>query len=356
MKILHMPQKGTLSMVQDFWRNTMLALPCLSALAAPARAEDVASFYRGKTVTIVLGVDPGGTYDNSARRVARSLGKYIPGNPNVVIQYMAGVNAVPAANYVYNIAPHDGSAIWGGTRLAPFEPLFGNANARFDVAKVRWLGSTASEVGVVIAWHTAPVQTTDDLFTKELIAGATIPSGDTYLYPNALNKLLGTKFRMVSGYPSQEPIGIAMEKGEVQGSGNWSWSGIPVFHANWLSEQKIHVLMQLGLQKHPDLPDVPLVMDYARTEEQRQILSILMGMKQFGYPFFAPPGVPAERADALEKAFSDLFHDPEFLAEAKRQNRGSGMATGAEMSQVVAAAYALPQDVIMRARDIIAVK
>jgi hypothetical protein len=325
------------------------------ACAAPAKAQSVADFYRGKTLTIVLGVDPGGTYDASARMVARSLGKHIPGEPNVVIQYMTGVNAVPAANYVYNIAPHDGSVIWGGTRLAPFEPLFGNANARFDVTKVRWLGSTASETGVVIAWKDAPVQTTDDLFDKELIVGATIPSGDTYLYPNALNKLLGTKFKMVSGYSSQEPIGIAMEKGEVQGSGNWSWSGIPVFHADWLSEKKIHVLMQLGLVKHPDLPDTPLVMDYAKTPEQTQILSVLMGMKQFGYPFFSPPGVPDDRASAIDKAFGELFHDPEFLAEAKRQNRSAGMATGAEMTKVIADAYALPADVVTRARETISV-
>ncbi len=331
----------------------LAGLATIFAAAFPARAQSVADFYRGKTLTIVLGLDPGGTYDASARMVARSIGKYIPGNPNVVIQYMSGVNAVPAANYVYNIAPHDGSTIWGGARLAPFEPLFGNANARFDAAKVRWLGSTASETGVVIAWRDAPVQTTDDLFTKELIVGATIPGGDTYLYPNALNKLLGTKFKMVSGYSSQEPIGLAMEKGEVQGSGNWSWSGIPVFHADWLADKKIHVLMQLGLRKHPDLPDTPLVMDYAKTPEQTQILSVLMGMKQFGYPFFSPPGVPEDRAAAIEKAFGDLFHDADFLAEAKRQNRSAGMATGAEMTKVVAAAYALPDDVVAKARDVI---
>jgi tripartite-type tricarboxylate transporter receptor subunit TctC len=337
-------------------RAIFAGLLSFMASAAPSCAQSVADFYKGKTLTIVLGVDPGGTYDNSARLVSRFMGKYIPGNPNIVIQYMTGVNAVPAANYVYNIAPHDGTAIWAGTRLAPFEPLFGNPNARFDVSKLRWMGSTASEVGVVIAWHTAPVQTTADLFEKELIVGATIPSGDTYLYPNALNKLLGTKFKMVSGYSSQEPIGIAMEKGEVQGSGNWSWSGIPAFHPDWLSEKKIRVLMQLGLRKHPDLPDVPLVMDYARTDEQKQILSILMGMKQFGYPFFVPPGVPAERADALVKAFADTLHDPEFLAEAKKQKRDAGMATGEEMTKVVNAAYALPPALIQKARDVVAVQ
>ena len=334
------------------FRRLPIALGFIAALAAPAQAQSVEDFYRGKTVSIILGIQPGGGYDLNARLVARHLTNHIPGNPNIVVQYMGGANSVPAANHVYNVSPKDGTVIWAGARLAPYEPLLGNANAKFDVTNLRWLGSTASDHGVVIAWHTAPHQTAADLFQRELLTGATQVTGDTYLYPNALNKLLGTKFKMVSGYPSQAPIALAMERGEVEGSGNWSWSSLEVSYQHWLKEKKIRVLMQLGLDRHPDLPDVPLVMDYAKTQEQRDILAILMGMKKFGYPFFIPPGVPKDRADALDLAFQKMLKDPAYLAEAKQQNRDKGMATGAEMTEVIARAYALPPEVIQRAREI----
>ncbi len=297
-------------------------------------AQDVASFYHGKTLDIVLPDYPGGSYDNNARMVANTIGKYIPGNPNVILQYVGTANSIPAANYVYNVAPKDGSVIWAGTRLAPFEPLFGDTNARYDVTKVRWLGSTASEVGVVIVWHTAPQQTAEDLFRIPLTAGITVPGGDTWPYCRMLShQLIQTKFNLVTGYPSQAPIAVAMENGEVQGSGNWTWADIPASHPDWLSEKKIRVLMQLGLEKDADLPNVPLVMDFAKTDAQREILSVLMGMKQIRhYPFFIPPGVPKDRADALDQAFQKTLKDPEFLAQAKLQHRDSGMATGVEMA------------------------
>ncbi|HWG05018.1 MAG TPA: hypothetical protein VG271_08380 [Beijerinckiaceae bacterium] len=336
-----------------FVARSLFVLYSLTAVSTRLMAQDVASFYHGKTLDIVLPDYPGGSYDNNARMVANAIGKYIPGNPNVILQYVGTANSIPAANYVYNVAPKDGTVIWAGTRLAPFEPLFGDTNARYDVTKVRWLGSTASEVGVVIVWHTAPQQTAEDLFRIPLTAGATVPGGDTYLYPNALNQLIQTKFNLVTGYPSQAPIAVAMENGEVQGSGNWTWADIPASHPDWLSEKKIRVLMQLGLEKDRDLPNVPLVMDFAKTDDQREILSVLMGMKKFGYPFFIPPGVPKDRADALDQAFQKTLKDPEFLAQAKLQHRDSGMATGVEMAPAIAKAYAMSPDLISRLREIV---
>ncbi len=326
---------------------------CLAAGLAPAQAQSVADFYRERTINIVVGSPAGSTYDLSARLIARGLTRHLPGNPRVVVQYMTGANSIIAANHVANIAPKDGTTIAAVARLTPFESLFGNVNARFDAVRVRWLGSTASENGVVVVWHTAPHRTADDLFTKELIIGATVPGGDTFLYPTALNHLLGAKFKLVPGYASPEPIALAMESGEVQGSGSWSWSNIPFAHPRWLTENKIRVLLQLGLEKHPDIPEVPLVMDYARTDEQREILNILMGMRKFSYPFFIAPDVPRDRADALARAFNASLGDADFLADAKAQNRFVGMATGEEITKAYLRAYNLPAGTIDRAREVV---
>ncbi len=331
----------------------VLAAPFAQAQTSP---QSVADFYRGKTINIVVGTDAGGTYDQSARMMARGLQRRIPGNPNVTVQNMGGANGIPAFNHVYNVAPRDGTSIGAATRLSPYEPLMGNANARYDVSKLRWLGSTASEVGVSMAWHTAPHKRAEDIFTRELVVGATVPGGDTYVYPYALNRLLGAKYKIITGYPAQDPIGLAMERGEVQGSGSWSWSNIPHSHADWLKEKKIAILFQLGLEKHPDLPDVPLPTEFAKTDEQRDVLTLLMGMKKFGYPFFIAPGVPRERADALAKAFDDVLEEPEFLAEAKTQGRPFGMTRGGEMAALITKSYALPKETIDRAREILNVK
>ncbi len=295
-----------------FSRLLLLALCLLISLSPGVQAQDVAEFYRGKTLNIVLGVAPGGGYDQNARLVSRVHRKVhsrairrssssIWGRP---IRFPRPTTSITSRR---RTARRSGPA----RALRPIEPLWGNSNAKFDVTKLRWLGSTASDNGVVVVWHTAPHKTADDLFKTELVTGATAPGGDTYLYPNALNKLLGTKFKLVSGYPNQAPIALAMERGEVEGSGNWSWSSIGLAYPQWLTEKKVRILMQLGLERHRDLPDVPLVMDYAKTDEQREILRILMGMKKFGYPFFIPPGVPQDRADALDQAFQKMLKDPE---------------------------------------------
>ena len=337
-------------------RARWLAVMCFILANASVGAQSPADFYRGKTLTIVVGADAGGTYDQSARMVARVLPKYLPGNPAINVQNMGGANGIPAANHVYNVAPKDGTVIGAMTRLAPYEPLMGNANARYDVSKIGWLGTTASEVGVSMAWHTAPHKRAEDLFTQELIIGATVPGGDTHVYPYALNRLLGTKYKIITGYPAQDPIGLAMERGEVQGSGSWSWSSIPHGRAHWLTEKKITLLFQLGLEKHPDLPNVPLPTEFAKTSEQRDILNLLMGMKKFGYPFFIAPGVPQDRADALAKAFNDMLADPDFLRDAQTQGRPHGMERGEIMTALIQKSYALPKQTIDRAREILNVK
>jgi tripartite-type tricarboxylate transporter receptor subunit TctC len=328
-------------------------LACCAAIcaAAPtAHAQSVADFYKGKSVTVVVGIAPGGGYDLSARTVARHIGRHIPGNPNVIVQNMPGVNSVLAANYVYGIAPRDGTVIWTGSRTAPYEPLMGNQAAKFQPGKVHWLGSTSSEIGVILAWHTAPHRTVGNLFNQTMIVGATDPGAENSIFPVAFNNLLGTKFQIVRGYANQGAIVLAMERGEVQGDANTAWSNLPTTHGDWLRDKKIRLLMQSSVDRHPDLPDLPSVLEFAKTDEQRQILKILLSMKTFGYPFFVGPEVPGDRVKALQAAFAATMKDNAFLADITQLLRKITPAPGSEMDEFISAAYAHPPAMIEKMR------
>lgn len=330
------------------------AFSCAVALScgvAAAQAQSVEEFYKGKTVTIVVGSDSGGGYDLNARVLSRHLGRHIPGNPNIVVQNKPGASSMVAANYVYEVAVQDGTVIAGVQRPIPFQTLLGEAGARYDVRKIQWLGSTMNELGVAIAWHTAPQQTVDDLFKYEMVVGGTGPATDPELFARALNNVLGTKFRIVSGYPGQAQVALALEREEVQGTANWSWSDIVNARADWLRDKKIRVLLQLGLKKSPDLPDVPLVMDILKNDEQRQIFQILMGMKALGRPYFLAPRVPRERSDALRNAFMQTMRDPEYLAEAKRVLGIVDPTSGPDMQKIVEDVNALPPSIIEKTRE-----
>jgi tripartite-type tricarboxylate transporter receptor subunit TctC len=332
--------------------TTMLAVVAgLHLLCASASAQTPAEFYKGRNVTVVIGIAPGGGYDLSARMVARHIGRHIPGNPNVIVQNMPGANSVNAANYVSGIAPNDGTVIWTGSRSTSYEPLMGNAAAKFDPAKVRWLGSISNEIGIIFAWHTAPHQTAGDLWKQEFVVGAVDRGAENFLFPNLFNNLLGTKFRIVRGYANQPAIVLAMERGELQGDGNGAWSNFPVTHADWLQEKKVRLLMQSAIERHPDLPDLPTVMEFAKTDEQREILRMLLSMKTFGYPYFIAPGVPADRVKALRDAFDATMKDRAFLADINTLFRRITPARGVEMDRVMAGVYAEPPDLIEKMRN-----
>jgi tripartite-type tricarboxylate transporter receptor subunit TctC len=331
------------------------SLCALALLAGPrvAFAQSVADFYTGKTVTILVGSDVGGGYDLTARTLAHHLARHVPGHPNIIVQNKPGASSIVAANYVYEIAPKDGTVIAAVQRPIPFQTLFGDAGVRFDVRKMQWLGSTTNELGVVVAWHTAPQRTFDDLLKLEMVIGGNGPATDTELFPRAMNHVLGTKFRIVSGYPGQAQIALAMEREEVQGTGNWSFSDIEKGHPDWIADKKIRILLQLGLARSPspDLRDVPLVMDVTRNQAERQVFEILMGMKALGRPYFVAPGVPKDRADALRQAFMATTIDAEFLDEAKRTLGPIDPISGPDMQAIISNVYALPSDVIVKARE-----
>jgi tripartite-type tricarboxylate transporter receptor subunit TctC len=336
-------------------RGPRAALACFAVLlfAAPAQAQQVADFYKGKTITIVVGSDVGGGYDITARTLAHHLPRHIPGAPSIIVQNKPGASSLVAANYVYEIAPKDGTVMAAVQRPVPFQTLFGDAGVRFDVRKMQWLGSTTNELGVAAVWHTAPQQSADDLFKLETVVGGSGPATDPELLPRAMNSVLGTKFRIVSGYPGQAQIALAMERGEVQGTGNWSFSDIEKGHPDWIRDKKIRILLQLGLTKSasPDLAGVPLVMDIAKTDAQRQVLQILMGMKALGRPYFVAPEVPKDRVEALRAAFMATMADPEFLDEAKRTLGPIDPISGPDMQTLIANVYALPPEVIAKARE-----
>lgn len=316
--------------------------------------EDASKFYAGRNITIVVGSTTGGGYDFNARAVGRHIGKHIPGSPTIVVQNMPGAGSIVATNHVYNVAPQDGSVIGAVQRPIPFEPFFDEKGVRFDVRKINWLGSTTSEVGVVVAWHTAPQRTFRDVLATEMIVGGNGPATDTELFARALNRELGAKFRIVAGYPGESQIILAMERGEIQGVANWSWNNIPAKHPDWLRDGKIRLLLQLGLRKHPALPDVPLILDFARDADQRRLFETMMQMKELGRPYFVAPGVPADRVEALRAAFMKTMTDPDFVNEMTKAGISIDPVSGAEMQKTLGEAYALPPALIQRTRAALA--
>jgi tripartite-type tricarboxylate transporter receptor subunit TctC len=321
---------------------------------APARAESVTDFYRSKTISIVVGADTGGGYDLTARVLARHMTRYVPGHPTIIVQNRPGASSMTAANYVAEAAPKDGTFIAAVQRPIPFQHLLGDTSgARYDPRRLLWLGSTSNELGVVVVWNSAPQKATQDLFTMETIVGGNGPSTDTELFARAFNRVLGTKFKIVGGYPGQAPIILAMERGEVHGTAAWAWYDIEKGRPEWLRDGKIRLLLQLDLKKgsSPYLRDVPLATELARDDESRQVLRSLMGMRALGRPFFVAPDVPKERNDALREAFMKTMSDPQFLEEAGRTLAPIDPVSGVDMQKIVTDLYGLPDDVIAKARD-----
>ncbi|MCH8198181.1 MAG: hypothetical protein IH904_08865 [Proteobacteria bacterium] len=321
------------------------------ALPQPVQADAVADFYKGKTITIYIGYSAGGGYDTYARTIGRVIGKHIPGNPKVIAKNKPGAGSLKLANELYNSLPKDGTVIGTFGRGMVMEPLFGNKKAKFDPAKFTWLGSANNEVSVCIAWHESPIQTLDDFLTKPMIVGGTGPGADTDVFPKVLNNIIGTKLILVTGYPGGNDINLATERGEVQGRCGYSWSSLKSRFPQWLTGKKVQILLQMSTAKHPDLPDVPFVMDLAKTDRDRKILELIFARQAWGRPFVAPPGVPADRAKALQAAFMATMKDADFLADAKKQKLEIAPISGEKINQLIAALYASPKDLVEAAKE-----
>jgi tripartite-type tricarboxylate transporter receptor subunit TctC len=316
-------------------------------------AQSPAEFYKGKTVEIQIGYSVGGGYDVYARLIARYLGKYIPGNPTVVPRNMEGAASLRLANWVYSAAPKDGTSIGAVSRGAAFDPLLGSEAAKFDASKFNWIGSANDEVSLCVAWHTSGVTKLDDLLTKELAIGSTGVADDTYQFPAVINGVVGTKFKMITGYPGGNDVSLAMERNEVQGRCGWSWSSIKSTRPDWVEKKIISLLVQMSLAKHPDLPNVPLVTDLAKTDEDKQIFKFIFARQVMGRPYMLPPGVPQDRVDALRKAFMDTMEDKEFLAEAAKSKLEITPVSGDKIQKLVEEIYKTPPAVVAKAGKLV---
>jgi tripartite-type tricarboxylate transporter receptor subunit TctC len=336
-------------MVERFGRMAVLAL--LMVLATSARAASVEDFYRGRTINILIGYSAAGGYDTYSRALARHLGKHIPGSPTIVPQNMPGAGSLRVANFLYNAAAKDGTAIGTFARGMAMEPLLGNAAAKFDARKFTWIGSIANEVSVCTSWHTSPVKTWADVMTHELKVSGEGAGADPDLYATVLKNVFGAKIRLVSGYPGTNEMSLAIERGEIDGRCGWSISSIRVQKPAWLKEKKLNLLLQLNVQKSPDLPDVPFVLDYATSDRQRQMLRLVFSRQVMGRPFVGPPDIPADRLAALRAGFDATMRDPEFQADAERLGLEVKPESGETLAKLVDDLYATPADVVALARD-----
>jgi tripartite-type tricarboxylate transporter receptor subunit TctC len=308
-------------------------------------AQSPGDFYRGKSLDLYIGYSAGGGYDVYARALARHMGRFIPGNPTIVPKNMPGAGSLVLANWLYNVAPKDGTAFGMIGRGTGFDPLLGSTKAQFDATKFSWLGSMNDEVSVCVAWHTTGINTLEQVKQREVTVGGSGPAADTDQFPKVLNATIGTKFKIVTGYPGGNDVDLAMERGEVMGRCGWSWSSVIATHQSWLDDKKINVLVQLSLKKHPDLPNVPLVMDFAKTEQQAQIFKLVFARQPMGRPFLAPPAVPADRVAALRKAFMETLRDREFLAESEKMKLEINPVSGDEVQKIVQDVYRTPKPV-----------
>jgi tripartite-type tricarboxylate transporter receptor subunit TctC len=307
--------------------------------ASIALAQTVADFYRGKSINLYINVSVGGGYDLYARMVARHIGKHIPGNPTILPKNMEGGGGLRLANWLYNVGERDGTVIGAVTRAMAFEPLLGNRGAQYDGTKFNYIGSANDEVSVCVAWYTSGVKTFEDAQNTQLVVGSSGVADDTYQYPALLNHMFGAKFKMVLGYPGGNDINLAMERGEVQGRCSIPWSTVKATRRFWIDENKVSLLMQYSLGKHADLPNVPLVMDLAKTDEQRTILTLIFGRQVMGRPFAAPPGVPKDRVEALRRAFMETMSDKEFLGEAEKAQFEVTPVSGEKIENLVLQVY-----------------
>ena len=327
-----------------------IALVMAVPLWAPARADSVADFYRGKNISVVVGYTAGGGYDLYARALARHMGKHIPGNPGFVVNNMPGAGSLTAANYLYNVAPKDGTAIGTIGRGLAMEPLIGKSNIQFDSRRFTWIGSGTNEISVCAVSSTSPVKTWEDVLTTPISVGGEGSGSDPDTFAILMRNLFGAKLNLVTGYPGGAEITLAIERGEVDGRCGWSLSAINATRPDWIPQKKLRFLLQMSLERNPELPDVPAVVEKAKDQRQRDILKLVFSRQVMGRPFLAPPGIPEDRKQALRKAFDATMKDADFLADAKKIGLEVDPVSGADIDKLLAELYATPKETLDQAR------
>jgi tripartite-type tricarboxylate transporter receptor subunit TctC len=333
-------------------KPALLAACGLLLASTSLRADPVADFYKGKTVTFYIGYTPGGGYDTYARLVARHMNRHIPGKPAIIAKNTPGAGGRIAAAYVYNIAPKDGTALCTSDQSLALQQTFGDKSIRFDTNKFIYIGNPNAGNNVVTVWHTTGIKSVDDAKKKTIVMGATGNNTSAH-YPLVMNALLGTKFRVLAGYRGGSHINLAMEKGEVDGRGSNNWVSWKSTKPSWLTDKKINIIAQIGTRREKDLPDVPLLAELATNPEDRKIMELLSAPVAIGRPIFTTPNVPADRVAALRAAFDMTMKDAAFLDEAKRANLEIDPVSGIEMQKIVAGIVAAPKEVSSKLLKII---
>lgn len=321
-----------------------------AACGGLAQAQSAQDFYKGREMKMIISAGQGGGYGTYAHALIPFMEKYLPGRPKIIIQHMQGAGGVVAANHLYNVAAKDGSVIAlihrGAVSTAP---LFGAQGVKYDPTNFGWIGSMNNEVSLCAAWHTSKVKSFKDLKDHQLIVGGLGPGSDTDMYPNLINNLFDTKMKLITGYNSGGAINLAFERGEIDGRCGWSWSSIESTRGHWIKEKKLNLLVQLGVDKHPDLPNVPLLGEMATSDHQREIIEMIISPQLMGRPILTTPSVPQDRLAALRAAFDKSMTDPEFKALAQKQQLEIAAVSGARIEQMIAKLYSAPKSMVEEA-------
>jgi tripartite-type tricarboxylate transporter receptor subunit TctC len=325
------------------------AILLLAASRAGAETPAAAEFYKGRTISLITSTGVGGTYDIVARLVARYMPKYIPGNPTIIVQNMPGGGNVLATNYMFNIAPKDGTSIATIHSAMPLQQALDAGGVRYDADKFGWLGSTGPQNEVILVWHTAGITTLEEATKKEIVLGGTGAGAGIVILPTVMNNLLGTKFKIVTGYRSSEDVNLGMERGEVQARA-FGVDSISSQHADWLTEHKITILVQSGARRDKRLADVPLVTELAKNDEQRRIFRLFSSAPALGQPYVAPPGLPKDRLTILRSAFAATLKDSAFLADAERIRFNVDAISADDATQIAHETTHAPPEIIAKAK------
>ena len=320
----------------------------------PARADPIEDFYRGRTITLVLSTGTGGGYNEYAQTFAKYFGQHLPGSPSVMVQHLPGAGGIRATNFLYSVAPKDGATIGLVYGTMTTADVFFADQAQFDPTKFNWIGNIDGEVGFCHFWHTTKAKTLDDLKKQEFIVGSAGVGGSFDIHPRLLNKIAGTKIKIVSGYKNGNEVNLAMERGEVHGRCGQSVTGILSTRPEWLTEKKTTLIAQFGVRKHRDYPDVPLILDLAEDADDKAALRLAMAERDVSRPILAPPGVPAERVAALRRAFDATMEHPGFQGELEKRRLTFSPKAGEEVEKLVVASHAVSDAVKKRAIELVA--
>jgi tripartite-type tricarboxylate transporter receptor subunit TctC len=320
------------------------------ATIAPATAQD---FYSGKSISIVVGSAPGGSYDLYSRMVARHIGRHIPGNPTVIVRNMPGAASAALAHFIYDVAPKDGTTLGAPLNTVPLTQILDPRTNKFNSAEFNWIGSVSSPANVLATWHTSGVRTLEDAQKKEILIGATTPRTTMEMYPLMANNLFGTKFKVVTGYIGGAELNVAMERGEVQGRGANTYIAYRFQNADWIRDKKINFIFQMTDERDPTLADTPTLLEFAKTEEQRKIISLMVTTETIGRSLMVPAAVPADRVALLRKALLDVTKDEQFLADLDKAQLETSPIPGEKLQVMVQNLVATPSDIVEKYKQVV---